>query len=234
MCRWAARWSHRRHTPRSARRGSSPSSSRRCGGCPAASPSASSCAWGPAASSCRSARASWRRGPPPDFVIVDGAEGGTGSAPLEFEDHVGMPLTEGLMLVHNSLVGTGLRGRIKVGACGKVASGVDIVTRVCQGADFTHVRAGDDVRRRLHPGPALPHEPLPHRGGDPGPGRAAERSMWRARASGCSTSSAPRSPAPPRSWRRWASTVLPSSRPRCSTDASRGEAPGPMPRSMTG
>lgn len=72
-----------------------------------------------------------------DFVIVDGGEGGTGSAPQEFEDHVGMPLTEGLMLVHNSLVGTGLRDRIKVGASGKVASGVDIVSRICQGADFT-------------------------------------------------------------------------------------------------
>ncbi|MDT5130008.1 MAG: hypothetical protein QOH54_5652 [Mycobacterium sp.] len=73
----------------------------------------------------------------PDFVIVDGGEGGTGAAPQEFEDHVGMPLTEGLMLVHNSLVGSGLRDRIRIGASGKVASGVDIVSRVCQGADFT-------------------------------------------------------------------------------------------------
>ncbi|MBJ7338984.1 FMN-binding glutamate synthase family protein [Mycolicibacterium sp.] len=72
----------------------------------------------------------------PDFIIVDGAEGGTGAAPQEFEDHVGMPLTEGLMLVHDSLVGTGLRDRIRVGASGKVASGVDVVSRVCQGADF--------------------------------------------------------------------------------------------------
>ncbi|MET0700847.1 MAG: FMN-binding glutamate synthase family protein [Mycobacterium sp.] len=73
----------------------------------------------------------------PDFVIVDGSEGGTGAAPQEFEDHVGMPLTEGLMLVHNALVGTGLRDRIRIGASGKVASGVDIVSRVIQGADFT-------------------------------------------------------------------------------------------------
>ena len=73
----------------------------------------------------------------PDFVIVDGAEGGTGAAPLEFEDHVGMPLTEGLMLVHNCLVGVGLRSHIKIGASGKVATGVDIVSRICQGADFT-------------------------------------------------------------------------------------------------
>jgi glutamate synthase domain-containing protein 2 len=73
----------------------------------------------------------------PDFVIVDGSEGGTGAAPQEFEDHIGMPLTEGLMLVHNCLVGVGLRDRIRIGASGKVASGVDIVSRICQGADFT-------------------------------------------------------------------------------------------------
>ncbi|MCX2934135.1 FMN-binding glutamate synthase family protein [Mycobacterium sp. CVI_P3] len=73
----------------------------------------------------------------PDFIIVDGSEGGTGAAPQEFEDHIGMPLTEGLMLVHNALVGAGLRSHIRVGASGKVATGVDIVTRICQGADFT-------------------------------------------------------------------------------------------------
>lgn len=73
----------------------------------------------------------------PDFIIVDGSEGGTGAGPVEFEDHVGMPLTEGLMFVHNALVGCGLRERVKVGASGKVASGIDIVKRICQGADFT-------------------------------------------------------------------------------------------------
>ena len=73
----------------------------------------------------------------PDFIIVDGSEGGTGAAPQEFEDHVGMPLTEGLMLVQNCLVGTGLRQHIKIGASGKVATGFDIVARICQGADFT-------------------------------------------------------------------------------------------------
>ncbi|WP_050063028.1 FMN-binding glutamate synthase family protein [Rhodococcus sp. RD6.2] len=73
----------------------------------------------------------------PDFVIVDGAEGGTGAAPVEFEDHMGTPLTEGLMMVHNALVGSGLRDRIRIGASGKVASGSDIVKRIIQGADFT-------------------------------------------------------------------------------------------------
>ncbi|MGF7121227.1 FMN-binding glutamate synthase family protein [Rhodococcus sp. BE178] len=77
------------------------------------------------------------RGVTPDFVIVDGSEGGTGAGPVEFEDNMGMPLTEGLMLVHNALVGVGLRDRIKIGASGKVASGSDIVKRIIQGADFT-------------------------------------------------------------------------------------------------
>ncbi|NDK91305.1 FMN-binding glutamate synthase family protein [Gordonia desulfuricans] len=74
----------------------------------------------------------------PDFIIVDGAEGGTAAAPLEFEDHVGLPLTDGLMTVHNALVGTGLRDRIRIGASGKVASGNDIVKRLIQGADYTN------------------------------------------------------------------------------------------------
>ena len=74
----------------------------------------------------------------PDFVVVDGSEGGTGAAPQEFEDHVGVPLTEGLMFVHNALVGAGLRDRVKVGASGKVATGSDIIKRMCQGADYTN------------------------------------------------------------------------------------------------
>ncbi|MFL6158722.1 MAG: FMN-binding glutamate synthase family protein [Marmoricola sp.] len=74
----------------------------------------------------------------PDFIVVDGGEGGTGAAPLEYEDHVGMPLTEGLLVVHNALIGTGLRDRIKIGAAGKVTSGIDIVKRMIQGADYTN------------------------------------------------------------------------------------------------
>ncbi|KAA0022192.1 FMN-binding glutamate synthase family protein [Antrihabitans cavernicola] len=77
-------------------------------------------------------------GTTPDFIIVDGAEGGTAAAPLEYEDHVGLPLTDGLMTVHNALVGTGLRDRIKIGASGKVAAGNDIVKRLIQGADYTN------------------------------------------------------------------------------------------------
>jgi glutamate synthase domain-containing protein 2 len=73
----------------------------------------------------------------PDFIIIDGSEGGTGAAPQEFVDHVGMPLTEGLMLAQNCLVGTGLREHLKIGASGKITSGFDIVKRIIQGADFT-------------------------------------------------------------------------------------------------
>ncbi|MET8811153.1 FMN-binding glutamate synthase family protein [Streptomyces sp. NPDC004549] len=74
----------------------------------------------------------------PDFIVVDGAEGGTGAAPLEFADHLGMPLTEGLITVHNALTGAGLRDRVRVGASGKVATGSDIVKRLLMGADYTN------------------------------------------------------------------------------------------------
>ncbi|MFJ4713870.1 FMN-binding glutamate synthase family protein [Streptomyces sp. NPDC088785] len=74
----------------------------------------------------------------PDFIVVDGAEGGTGAAPLEFADHLGMPLTEGLFTVHSALTGSGLRDRIRLGASGKVATGSDIVKRLALGADYTN------------------------------------------------------------------------------------------------
>jgi glutamate synthase domain-containing protein 2 len=74
----------------------------------------------------------------PDFIVVDGAEGGTGAAPMEYEDNVGTPLTEGLIMLHNALVGTGLRDRIRLGASGKIATGTDIVKRLAIGADYTN------------------------------------------------------------------------------------------------
>jgi glutamate synthase domain-containing protein 2 len=74
----------------------------------------------------------------PDFIVVDGSEGGTGAAPAEYEDHVGTPLTEGLMTVHNALVGCGLRDRIRICASGKIATGSDIVKRLAIGADYTN------------------------------------------------------------------------------------------------
>ncbi|WP_323791044.1 FMN-binding glutamate synthase family protein [Nocardioides sp.] len=73
----------------------------------------------------------------PDVITVDGAEGGTGAAPVEYSDHVGMPLTEGLITVHQALVGTGLREHVKIAAAGKITTGIDIVKRMIQGADYT-------------------------------------------------------------------------------------------------
>ncbi len=78
----------------------------------------------------------------PDFIVVDGAEGGTGAAPLEFTDHVGSPLQEGLLLVHNTLRGVGLRGRIKIGCAGKVVSAFDIARMMALGADWCNSARG--------------------------------------------------------------------------------------------
>ncbi len=78
----------------------------------------------------------------PDFIVVDGSEGGTGAAPLEFSDHLGMPLKDGLRLVHNTLVGVGLRDRIKIGASGKVVSGFDIARAIALGADWCNSARG--------------------------------------------------------------------------------------------
>jgi glutamate synthase domain-containing protein 2 len=77
-----------------------------------------------------------------DFVVVDGAEGGTGAAPLEFADHVGMPLQEGLVLVHNSLVGVGLRDKIRVVASGKVITAFDMARTFALGADAINSARG--------------------------------------------------------------------------------------------
>ena len=78
----------------------------------------------------------------PDFIVVDGAEGGTGAAPLDFTDHVGAPLQEGLRLVHNTLRGVGLRERIKVGCAGKVISAFDITRMMALGADWCNSARG--------------------------------------------------------------------------------------------
>ncbi len=78
----------------------------------------------------------------PDFIVVDGAEGGTGAAPLEFTDHVGSPLQEGLMLVHNTLRGAGLRDRIRIGCAGKVVSAFDIARMMALGADWCNSARG--------------------------------------------------------------------------------------------
>jgi glutamate synthase domain-containing protein 2 len=78
----------------------------------------------------------------PDFIVVDGGEGGTGAAPLEFTDHVGAPLQEGLLLVHNTLVGLGLRDKIRIGCAGKVVSAFDIARAMALGADWCNAARG--------------------------------------------------------------------------------------------
>jgi glutamate synthase domain-containing protein 2 len=72
----------------------------------------------------------------PDFITVDGGEGGTGAAPLEFSNHIGAPLIEGLIFVHNALVGYSLRSKIKLIASGKVTSGFGMLKRLAIGADL--------------------------------------------------------------------------------------------------
>ncbi len=78
----------------------------------------------------------------PDFIVVDGGEGGTGAAPLEFSDHVGAPLREALMLVHNTLVGVNLRERIKIGASGKIVTAFDVARTIAMGADWCNAARG--------------------------------------------------------------------------------------------
>ena len=78
----------------------------------------------------------------PDFIVVDGKEGGTGAAPLEFMDHLGMPLRDGLAFVHSALVGTNLRQHIKLGCSGKITSGFDMARVMALGADWCNAARG--------------------------------------------------------------------------------------------
>jgi glutamate synthase domain-containing protein 2 len=78
----------------------------------------------------------------PDFVVVDGSEGGTGAGPIELTDHGGTPLREGLVFAHNALVGVGLRDRIKLGASGKLLSGFDAAVALGLGADWINAGRG--------------------------------------------------------------------------------------------
>jgi len=78
----------------------------------------------------------------PDFIVVDGKEGGTGAAPLEFTNHLGMPLADGLVFVRNALVGAGLRDGIRLGASGKLVSAFDLVWAHALGADWCNSARG--------------------------------------------------------------------------------------------
>jgi glutamate synthase domain-containing protein 2 len=87
-------------------------------------------------------KAMLKTGITPDFIVVDGKEGGTGAAPLEFTDHVGTPLQEGLLLVHNTLTGLNLRSKIKVGASGKIITAFDVARTLALGADWCNSARG--------------------------------------------------------------------------------------------
>lgn len=78
----------------------------------------------------------------PDFIVVDGNEGGTGAAPLEFLDHVGTPLRDGLAFVHSALRGANLRDQVKIGASGKITSGFDVARAMALGADWCNSARG--------------------------------------------------------------------------------------------
>ena len=78
----------------------------------------------------------------PDFIVIDGKEGGTGAAPLEFTDHVGTPLRDGLVFAHNCLVGAGLRDHIKLGASGRLVTAFDMMRVLALGADWCNAARG--------------------------------------------------------------------------------------------
>ena len=78
----------------------------------------------------------------PDFIVVDGGEGGTGAAPAEFMDHVGAPLRQGLVLVRNALVGCGLKDEVRIAASGKQISAFNIAASMALGADWVNTARG--------------------------------------------------------------------------------------------
>jgi glutamate synthase domain-containing protein 2 len=78
----------------------------------------------------------------PDFIVVDGKEGGTGAAPMEFLDHIGKPMRQGLHIVHNAMVGIGARHRVKIGVAGKIITAFDIIRAMALGADWCNSARG--------------------------------------------------------------------------------------------
>jgi glutamate synthase domain-containing protein 2 len=78
----------------------------------------------------------------PDFIVVDGKEGGTGAAPLEFADHIGSPLREGLVFVRDALNGIGAKDRIRIGCSGKIVTAFDMAVAFALGADWCNSARG--------------------------------------------------------------------------------------------
>lgn len=78
----------------------------------------------------------------PDFITIDGAEGGTGAAPVEYTDSLGVPINDALIFVNNALTGIGIRDKLRVISSGKVASGMQMATKVALGADMCNSARG--------------------------------------------------------------------------------------------
>ena len=78
----------------------------------------------------------------PDFIVVDGKEGGTGAAPLEFADHIGAPLREGLVFVRDVLNGIGAKDRVRIGCSGKIVTAFDMAVAFALGADWCNSARG--------------------------------------------------------------------------------------------
>ncbi len=144
----------------------------------------------------------------PDFIVVDGKEGGTGAAPLEFSNHIGVPLREGLLFVHNTLVGLNLRDKIRIGASGKIISAFDIASVLAIGADWANSARGfmfaigciqsQSCHTNKCPTGVATQDPL------------RQRAWWcRTRPSGCSTTTA----TPSRRWRRCSPPPASATRP---------------------
>lgn len=74
----------------------------------------------------------------PDYIAIDGGEGGTGAAPLEFSNHVGSPLNESLVFVHNALVGINVRQHTKLWVSGRITTAFDMISKICMGADVCY------------------------------------------------------------------------------------------------
>ena len=83
-----------------------------------------------------------RHGEGPDFIAIDGKEGGSGAVPLALADYVGLPLVDGLTIMDNALRAERLRGRVTVIGAGKIATAGDVATHLAIGADIVHIARG--------------------------------------------------------------------------------------------
>ena len=147
----------------------------------------------------------------PDFIVVDGAEGGTGAAPVEFADHLGVPMREGLLFVHNTLVGAGLRDKIRHRRRRQDRQRFRYRERACDRRRLGQCARGFMFALGCIQSHKLPHQPLSHRRGDAGSDSPARARRAGQGASGSIISIATLSRRSPKCWRRPASNTPVSS-----------------------